>query len=123
MKIIKRDGHIVDYEPDKIRVAINKANNEVRGKEKATKEEIEEIIKYIEDLNKRRILVEDIQDIIEEKLMEFDKYQLAKKYITYRYTRELVRKANTTDQTIKELIEGKNEYWNNENSNKNAQKK
>ena len=102
MKIIKRDGHIVDYEPDKIRVAINKANNEVRGKEKATKEEIEEIIKYIEDLNKRRILVEDIQDIIEEKLMEFDKYQLAKKYITYRYTRELVRKANTTDQTIKE---------------------
>ena len=121
MKIIKRDGHIVDYEPDKIRVAINKANNEVRGKEKATKEEIEEIIKYIEDLNKRRILVEDIQDIIEEKLMEFDKYQLAKKYITYRYTRELVRKANTTDQTIKELIEGKNEYWNNENSNKNAE--
>ena len=116
-----RDGHIVDYEPDKIRVAINKANNEVRGKEKATKEEIEEIIKYIEDLNKRRILVEDIQDIIEEKLMEFDKYQLAKKYITYRYTRELVRKANTTDQTIKELIEGKNEYWNNENSNKNAE--
>ena len=121
MKIIKRDGHIVDYEPDKIRVAINKANNEVRGKEKATKEEIGEIIKYIEDLNKRRILVEDIQDIIEEKLMEFDKYQLAKKYITYRYTRELVRKANTTDQTIKELIEGKNEYWNNENSNKNAE--
>lgn len=121
MKIIKRDGHIVDYEPDKIRIAINKANNEVRGKEKASKEEIEEIIKYIEELNKRRILVEDIQDIIEEKLMEFDKYQLAKKYITYRYTRELVRKANTTDQTIKELIEGKNEYWNNENSNKNAE--
>ena len=53
--------------------------------------------------------------------MEFDKYQLAKKYITYRYTRELVRKANTTDKSIKELIEGENEYWNNENSNKNAQ--
>ncbi len=121
MKIIKRDGHIVDYDPEKIRIAIEKANNEVRGKEKASKEEIEEIIKYIEDLNKKRILVEDIQDIIEEKLMEFDKYQLAKKYITYRYTRELVRKANTTDQTIKELIEGENEYWNNENSNKNAQ--
>ena len=121
MKIVKRDGHIVDYDSDKIRVAIGKANNEVRGKEKATKEEIEEIIKYIEDLNKKRILVEDIQDIIEEKLMEFDKYQLAKKYITYRYTRELVRKANTTDKTIKELIEGENEYWNSENSNKNAQ--
>ena len=121
MKIVKRDGHIVDYDSDKIRVAIGKANNEVREKEKATKEEIEEIIKYIEDLNKKRILVEDIQDIIEEKLMEFDKYQLAKKYITYRYTRELVRKANTTDKSIKELIEGENEYWNNENSNKNAQ--
>ena len=53
--------------------------------------------------------------------MEFGKYQLAKKYITYRYTRELVRKANTTDQTIKELIEGENEYWNNENANKNAE--
>ena len=121
MKIVKRDGHIVDYDPEKIRIAIGKANNEVRGKEKASKDEIEEIIKYIEELNKKRILVEDIQDIIEEKLMEFDKYQLAKKYITYRYTRELVRKANTTDQTIKELIEGENEYWNNENSNKNAE--
>ena len=121
MKIIKRDGHIVDYNSEKIRTAIGKANNEVRGKEKATEEEIEKIIKYIEELNKKRILVEDIQDIIEEKLMEFEKYKLAKKYITYRYTRELVRKANTTDQTIKELIEGENEYWNNENSNKNAE--
>ena len=120
MKIIKRDGHIVDYDPEKIRVAISKANNEVRGQEKVTKEQVEEIIKYIEELNKKRILVEDIQDIIEEKLMELDKYTLAKKYITYRYTRELVRKANTTDQTIKELIEGESEYWNSENSNKNA---
>ncbi len=121
MKIVKRDGHIVDYDPNKIVVAISKANSEVKGNEKASDEQIQEIIKYIEDLKKKRILVEDIQDIIEEKLMEFDKYQLAKKYITYRYTRELVRKANTTDQTIKELIEGENEYWNNENSNKNAQ--
>lgn len=121
MKIVKRDGHIVDYDPEKIRVAIGKANMEVRGREKATKEEIKEIITYIEELNKKRILVEDIQDIIEEKLMEFDKYQLAKKYITYRYTRELIRKANTTDQSIKELIEGESEYWNSENSNKNAQ--
>ena len=120
MKIVKRDGHIVDYDPEKIRTAIQKANTEVRGKEKATKEEIEEIIQYIEDLNKKRILVEDIQDIIEQKLMEFGKYQLAKRYITYRYTRELVRKANTTDQSIKELIEGESEYWNSENSNKNA---
>ncbi len=120
MKIIKRDGTIVDYDPEKIRVAIKKANNEVTQKERISKERIDEIIKYIKELNKSRILVEDIQDIIEQKLMEFGKYQLAKKYITYRYTRELVRKANTTDQSIKELIEGENEYWNNENSNKNA---
>ncbi len=121
MKIVKRDGHIVDYDQAKIKTAIEKANSEVRGREKASKENIEEIIKYIEELNKKRILVEDIQDIIEEHLMKMGKYALAKKYITYRYTRELVRKANTTDQTIKELIEGENEYWNNENSNKNAE--
>ena len=121
MKIVKRDGHIVDYDPEKIRIAIGKANNEVKAKEKVSKEQIKEIISYIEDLDKKRILVEDIQDIIEQKLMEFDKYELAKKYITYRYTRELVRKANTTDKSIKELIEGENEYWNSENSNKNAE--
>ena len=120
MKIIKRDGSIVDYNPEKIRIAIKKANNEVSRKEKATETEIEEIITYIEDLKKSRILVEDIQDIIEQKLMSLEKYQLAKTYITYRYTRALVRKANTTDQSIKELIEGESEYWNNENSNKNA---
>ena len=120
MKIVKRDGKIVDYNPDKIRIAIGKANSEVAKKERATDAEIDEIIKYIEDLNKKRILVEDIQDIIERKLMEIGRYNLAKKYITYRYTRALVRKANTTDQSIKELIEGENEYWNNENANKNA---
>ena len=69
MKIIKRDGKIVDYNSEKIRVAIGKANNEVSRKEKATNEEIEEIITYIEELNKKRMLVEDIQDIIEEKLI------------------------------------------------------
>ena len=121
MKIVKRDGHIVDYDPAKIKTAIAKANAEVRPKERVSEDQIKEIIQYIEDLNKKRILVEDIQDIIEEKLMEFDKYLLAKKYITYRYTRELVRKANTTDQSIKELIEGESEYWNSENSNKNAE--
>ena len=121
MKVVKRDDSIVDFDRQKIKEAISKANEEVKGKEKVSKEQIKEIIDYIEGLNKKRILVEDIQDIIEEKLMEFDKYKLAKKYITYRYKRELVRKANTTDQTIKELIEGENEYWNNENSNKNAE--
>ena len=120
MQVIKRDGTIVDYNPEKIKIAIQKANNEVSKKEKATDEEINGIINYIEDLHKRRILVEDIQDIIEEKLMELGRYVLAKKYITYRYTRELVRKANTTDQSIKELIDGESEYWNTENSNKNA---
>ena len=120
MKIIKRDGTIVEYNPEKIRIAIQKANNEVTGRERISKEKIEEIIKYIEELKKPRILVEDIQDIIEQKLMEYEKFVLAKKYITYRYTRELIRKANTTDQSIKELIEGESEYWNNENSNKNA---
>ncbi len=120
MKIVKRDGTIVDYDREKIKTAIQKANAEVKGREKISKEGINEIVKYIEDLDKKRMLVEDIQDIIEQKLMEMGKYLLAKKYITYRYTRELVRKANTTDQSIKELIDGESEYWNTENSNKNA---
>jgi len=120
MKIVKRDGTIVEFEDEKIRVAIKKANNEVSKKDKILKAQIEEIITYIKELDKSRILVEDIQDIIEQKLMEFGKYHLAKKYITYRYKRELVRKANTTDQSIKELIDGESDYWNNENSNKNA---
>ena len=120
MEVIKRDGRKVDFDRTKISAAIGKANAEVRPKERATKEEIDDIIDYILGLDKKRILVEDIQDIIEEKLMEIDRYALAKKYITYRYTRALVRKANTTDQSIKELIDGESEYWNNENSNKNA---
>ncbi len=120
MQVIKRDGRAVDFDKTKIANAIEKANKEVRAKERATKEEISEIIEYIEDLDKKRMLVEDIQDVIEQKLMECDKYDLAKKYIVYRYTRALIRKANTTDQSIKELIDGESEYWNNENSNKNA---
>ena len=120
MKVIKRDGRVVDYDREKISVAIQKANKEVKPKERASKEDIKAVIEYIEDLDKKRMLVEDIQDIIEEQLMELGKYELAKKYIVYRYTRALVRKANTTDQSIKELIEGESEYWNNENSNKNA---
>ena len=120
MKVIKRDGRSVEYDREKIAIAIQKANKEVKPKERASKEDINEITKYIEELDKKRILVEDIQDIIEEKLMELQKFELAKKYIVYRYTRALVRKSNTTDQSIKELIEGTNEYWNSENSNKNA---
>ena len=120
MKIIKRDGHIVDYCPEKIENAIMKANQEVDEDEGASATQIKNIIKYIEGLGKKRMLVEDIQDIIETKLMSIGKYALAKKYITYRYTRELVRKSNTTDLSIKELIDGENDYWNTENSNKNA---
>ena len=120
MKVIKRDGHMVDWCPEKVEIAINKANVEVEEDDQASSTQIKNIIKYIERLNKKRILVEDIQDIIEMKLMSIGKYALAKKYITYRYTRELVRRSNTTDLAIKELIDGENEYWNTENSNKNA---
>ncbi len=120
MKIIKRDGRAVDYNREKIEIAIEKANKEVRPKERATKEEIKSIIKYIEELGKKRMLVEDIQDIIEEKLMELNKYELAKKYIVYRYTRALVRKQNTTDESILGLIRNENKELAEENSNKNT---
>lgn len=120
MKVIKRDGRAVDYNREKIQVAIEKANKEVKPRERASKEEIKEIIKYIEELGKKRILVEDIQDIIEEKLMEFQKYELAKRYIVYRYTRALVRKQNTTDESILGLIKTTNKELMEENSNKNA---
>ncbi len=120
MKVIKRDGHMVDYCPAKIEEAIMKANMEVEEEDQASSTQIKNIIKYIEKLGKRRMLVEDIQDIIEMKLMSIGKYELAKRYITYRYTRELVRRSNTTDLAIKELIDGESEYWNTENSNKDA---
>ena len=120
MKVIKRDGHMVEYCPEKIEEAIKKANLEVEEEDQVSNTQIRNIIKYIERLGKKRILVEDIQDIIEMKLMSMGKYTLAKKYITYRYTRELVRRSNTTDLAIKELIDGESEYWNTENSNKNA---
>ena len=120
MKIIKRDGHIVDYCPEKIEKAISKANSEVSEEDRVTDIQIKNIIKYIEGLKKKRMLVEDIQDIIEMRLMSLNKFALAKEYITYRYTRELVRKSNTTDLSIKELIDGESDYWNTENSNKNA---
>ena len=120
MQVVKRNGNIVDFDPSKIAGAIQKANETVKEKERASKKEIQEIVDYIKNINKNRILVEDIQDLVEEKLMDFKHFELAKKYIIYRYTRALVRKSNTTDQSIKELIDGENEYWNTENSNKNA---
>ena len=120
MKVIKRDGRAVDFDQEKIRVAISKANQEVKPRERATKEQIKEIINYIEELGKKRILVEDIQDVIEQKLMEFQKYELSKSYIVYRYTRALVRKQNTTDESILGLIRNENKELAEENSNKNT---
>ena len=120
MKVVKRDGHIVDFDRSKIVVAIQKANAEVDAEEKVTDEKIEDIVHGIETKNKKRMLVEDIQDIIEQKLMEDGKYILAKTYIIYRYTRELVRKANTTDESILSLIKNSNKDVMEENSNKNA---
>ena len=120
MKVIKRDGRAVEYNKEKIKIAIEKANQEVRKTERATKEEIEEIIRYIEELNKKRMLVEDIQDIIEEQLMDMKHFELAKKYVVYRYTRALVRKQNTTDESILGLIRNENKELAEENSNKNT---
>ena len=120
MKVIKRDGRAVDYDRAKIQIAIEKANKEVKPSERASKEDIKKIINYIEELNKKRMLVEDIQDTIEEKLMEEGKYELAKKYIVYRYTRALVRKQNTTDETILGIIRNDNKELAEENSNKNT---
>ena len=108
MKVIKRNGKSVDYDSEKIRIAIGKANICVNEEDKISDRQVENIVKYIEGLNKKRILVEDIQDIIEEKLMSLNKYALAKEYITYRYTRALVRKSNTTDESILSVIKNQN---------------
>ena len=120
MKIVKRNGKIVDFDANKIKIAIKKANREVDEKEQATDAEIEQILDFITSMKKKRLLVEDVQDIIEQRLMMLGHFHLAKRYIIYRYTRELVRQSNTTDVAIKELINGESEYWNTENSNKNA---
>ncbi len=120
MKVIKRDGRAVDYDRSKIKIAIEKANKEVQAKQRASKEQINAIIEYIEGLDKKRMLVEDIQDIIEEKLMEIEKYEKKKKYIVYRYTRALIRKQNTTDESILGIIKNENKELAEENSNKNT---
>ena len=120
MIVIKRDGREVNYDRSKIIVAISKANAEVPPEEKITEDVIESIVEYIETRHRKRMLVEDIQDIIEQKLMAVGKYDLAKTYIIYRYQRELVRKANTTDDSILSLIKNSNKDVMEENSNKNA---
>ena len=120
MKVIKRDGKIVEFDVNKIMEAISGANRDVKGREKASIANKKEIVKYIKALNKETIAVEEIQDIVEKQLMELGKFELAKQYIVYREKKNIVRAINTTDDEIKELIGGNSDYWNNENSNKNA---
>lgn len=120
MKVIKRDGTTVDFDRSKIVVAITKANNAVDEPFRISNEKIEEIVCYIEGKHRQRVLVEDIQDMVETELMKADKYELAKAYIIYRYNRALIRKANTTDDSILSLIKNSNKDVMEENSNKNA---
>ena len=118
--VIKRNGNKVGFDKTKISEAILKANKDVSGRQKASVKLAKEISKEIEGYEKKSLEVEEIQDMVEKKLMENDKYDLAKKYILYREKRAMVRESNTTDISIKELIDGTNDYWNTENSNKNA---
>ena len=120
MKVTKRDGRIVDYDRNKIILAIQKANVEVDRYEQVSEETIDSIVARIENNTTDNLMVEDIQDMIEQKLMAERKYELAKKYIIYRYTREMVRRANTTDDSIMSLIKNSNKDVMEENSNKNA---
>lgn len=120
MKVTKRDGRVVDYDRNKIVVAIQKANAEVDRYEQVSDEKIDSIVAGIENKRMDNLMVEDIQDMIEQKLMSEGKFELAKKYIIYRYTREMVRRANTTDDSIMSLIKNSNKDVMEENSNKNA---
>ena len=120
MRVIKRDGRTVEYDRNKILIAIRKANAEVDTFERVNDDMIDGIVAGIENMKRDTMQVEDIQDIIEQKLMAAGKFDLAKKYIIYRYTRELVRKANTTDDSIMSLLQNSNKDVMEENSNKNA---
>lgn len=120
MKVIKRDGSIVDFDRSKIAIAIQKANQAVEEQQRATDEEIEKIVVSVEQKNRPRLLVEDIQDMVEQGLMKLGRLELAKTYIIYRYTRALVRKQNTTDESILSLLRNENKELAEENSNKNT---
>ena len=120
MKVIKRDGSTVDFDRNKIKKAISKANEAVDPDFRISADQIEQIVKNIEVKKKPRLLVEDIQDMVEHDLMLLGKYTLAKAYIIYRYERALVRHANTTDDSILSLIKNSNKDVMEENSNKNA---
>ncbi len=120
MKVIKRDGREVTYDRGKIIIAIHKANDEVPISERISDEKIHGIVASIEKLGVNTLQVEEIQDIIEHKLMAERKFVLAKTYIIYRYQRQMIRKSNTTDESILGLIQQTNKYAMEENSNKNA---
>ncbi len=122
MKIIKRSGAEATFDLEKIIAAICKANNSVKEEDKLTEGEIDEIAgmveKNCEDM-KRSANVEEIQDMVENQLMKYRAYTMARNYITYRYKRALVRKSNSTDEQILSLLECNNEEVKQENSNKN----
>ena len=123
MKIIKRSGAEAVFDISKIIIAINKANHEVVEAERLTADQIKAIAQYIEDSCKdanHALNVEDIQDLVEDQLMDKRAFSVARKYITYRYKRALVRKSNSTDEQILSLIECNNEEVKQENSNKDS---
>ena len=122
MKIIKRSGQEVDFDREKIVVAVTKANESVIPSERMSEIQIKRIAEDVEmaasNIN-RSLSVEEIQDMVEDQIMNQRAFSVARRYITYRYKRELVRKANTTDEQILSLIECNNEEVKQENSNKN----
>ena len=122
MKIIKRNGAEVPFDIQKIEVAVTKANNSVAEADRMTPVQIGRIAESVElqcQKMNRAPTVEEIQDMVEHHIMAHGAFEVAKHYITYRYTRSLVRKANTTDDKILSLIECNNEEAKQENSNKN----
>ena len=122
MKIIKRSGVEAVFDKEKIIAAVTKANESVSQGKRLTKKQIELIgdnVTAIASKRKRALSVEEIQDIVENEIMDLKAFDVARKYITYRYTRQLVRKSNTTDEQILSLIECNNEEVKQENSNKN----
>ena len=120
MKVIKREGSPVYFDGSKIVIAIQKANAAVEPEYRIEEDKIQKIAKHVQERNRMRLLVEDIQDMVEHSLMDEGKFELAKAYIIYRYQRALVRKANTTDESILSLIRNSNKDVMEENSNKNA---
>ena len=122
MKIIKRSGAEEEFSIAKILAAVTKANQTVEFKNALTAQQIEAIGEYVSGICKaldRALSVEEIQDIVETRIMQAGAFEVAKKYITYRYMRNLIRQANTTDNQIMSLLECNNEEVKQENSNKN----